>query len=186
MSKKILSIVEKLKAYKPEKVVLFGSYANGKNRVDSDLDLLIIKNTKQNPYERIPEVRKYLMDSDFAFDILVMTEQEIKNRLSADDFFIKDIPNLYLPSYIDFLMNVKFANKIKNKEKNNINKLLDAKAEDIMTKDCVLITAGDPIEDLINIFRSKHLSTIPVVDNKKRVIGVVTLADIIKLVKLNN
>lgn len=91
MSKEILSIIEKLKAYKPEKVILFGSYANGKNRVDSDLDLLIIKNTKQNPYERIPEVRKYLMDSNFAFDILVMTAQEIKKRLLADDFFIKDI-----------------------------------------------------------------------------------------------
>lgn len=91
MSKKILSIIEKLKAYRPEKVVLFGSYADRKNRADSDLDLLIIKNTKQNPYERIPEVRKYLMDSDFAFDILVMTPQEIKRRLLADDFFIKNI-----------------------------------------------------------------------------------------------
>ncbi len=105
--------------------------------------------------------------------------------ITESDFFIKDIPNLYLPSYIDFLMNVKFAHKIKSKEKNNINKLLDAKAEDIMTKDCILISAGDPIEDLINIFRSKHLSTIPVVDNNRKVIGIVTLADIIKLVKLN-
>ncbi|PIP29271.1 hypothetical protein COX27_02295 [Candidatus Kuenenbacteria bacterium CG23_combo_of_CG06-09_8_20_14_all_36_9] len=93
MSKKILSIVKKLKAYKPEKVVLFGSYASGKNHQDSDLDLLVIKNTKQNYYERIPEVRKYLMDTDFAFDILVMTPKEISRSLSANDFFIMNIIN---------------------------------------------------------------------------------------------
>ncbi|OGG87328.1 hypothetical protein CO134_03395 [Candidatus Kuenenbacteria bacterium CG_4_9_14_3_um_filter_39_14] len=91
MSKKILTIAKKLRNYKPKKIILFGSYVNGKINQDSDVDLLIIKDTKQNPYERIPEVRKYLLGSDFAFDILVMTPQEIKRRLLVDDFFIKDI-----------------------------------------------------------------------------------------------
>lgn len=93
MSKEMLTIIKQLKAYKPEKVVLFGSYATGKNHQDSDLDLLIIKNTKQNYYERIPEVRKYLMNSDMAFDILVMTPKEIKCSLLANNFFIKNIIN---------------------------------------------------------------------------------------------
>lgn len=43
--KKILSeIVGKLKSeYKPLKVILFGSYAYGNPREDTDIDLLILK-----------------------------------------------------------------------------------------------------------------------------------------------
>jgi predicted nucleotidyltransferase len=38
-----------VKEVKPEAIVLFGSYATGKNRPDSDIDLLIIK---QAPFKR--------------------------------------------------------------------------------------------------------------------------------------
>jgi len=40
-------IVEK---YKPEKIIIFGSFAWGKPSKDSDVDLFIIKNTK-NPFK---------------------------------------------------------------------------------------------------------------------------------------
>ncbi|MFH1456719.1 MAG: nucleotidyltransferase domain-containing protein [Patescibacteria group bacterium] len=91
MSKKIKSIIQKLESYKPDKVVLFGSYAWGKPDKDSDFDLLIIKDTKKNPYKRIPEVRKKLNDLDFAFDILVLTPDELDKNLRANNFFFQDI-----------------------------------------------------------------------------------------------
>lgn len=88
---KFNQIVESLKPYKPEKVVLFGSYVWGKPTKNSDIDLLIVKNTKRNFYRRIPEVRPYLYSIDNAFDILVMTPEEIKKRTKIRDFFIKEI-----------------------------------------------------------------------------------------------
>ena len=43
-AKIIKSITRKLKEkYKAEKIILFGSYAEGNSRKDSDIDLLIIK-----------------------------------------------------------------------------------------------------------------------------------------------
>lgn len=86
-------IVEKLKNYQPEKIILFGSYAWGQPTIDSDVDLLIIKDTKQDHYQRIPEARRCLYDLDQSFDILVMTPQEIENRLQIGDLFIKEIIN---------------------------------------------------------------------------------------------
>lgn len=44
----IQKIVQRLVAgYAPEKIVLFGSYAYGQPDADSDIDLLIIKATKE-------------------------------------------------------------------------------------------------------------------------------------------
>ena len=89
--KQFKKIVESLKKYQPEKVILFGSWAWGKPTKDSDIDILVIKKTKKDHYKRIPEARSYLHNLDQAFDILVMTPREIKKRLKLGDFFIEEI-----------------------------------------------------------------------------------------------
>lgn len=86
-------IVESLRRYKPEKIILFGSYAWGKPAASSDVDVLIIKKTKQHHFKRIPEARKYLFDIDRPFDVLVLTPREVQRRLDLGDFFIEKIIN---------------------------------------------------------------------------------------------
>jgi predicted nucleotidyltransferase len=88
---KTSAIVKNLKKYNPEKIILFGSWAWGKPKKNSDVDLLIVKNTKKNPYKRVPEARKFLRSIDFPFDILVFTPKEIEKRLRTKDFFISEI-----------------------------------------------------------------------------------------------
>jgi len=90
--KEIVKIVRRIKEkYKPEKIILFGSFAWGKPNKDSDFDILIIKNTRKSHYKRIPEVRSYLHDVNRAMDILVMTPKELAHRIQLGDFFIKNI-----------------------------------------------------------------------------------------------
>jgi len=89
--KEIKQVVKNLKKYRPEKVVLFGSYAWGKPKKDSDIDILIIKKTGGNPYKRIHEARSYLHNINKAFDILVMEPEEVEKRLKLGDFFIEEI-----------------------------------------------------------------------------------------------
>jgi len=84
-------IVEALKPYNPEKILLFGSRASKKFKRDSDFDLLVVKETKKPPSERIPEARLHLLKINFPFDVLVMTPREIKKRLKMGDFFIEEI-----------------------------------------------------------------------------------------------
>ncbi len=49
----LVEIVEKLKnEYKPLKIILFGSYAYGTPGKDSDIDLLILKNTEERRVDR--------------------------------------------------------------------------------------------------------------------------------------
>lgn len=77
--------------YKPDKVILFGSYANGNMSKNSDLDLLIIKKTKSSFYSRATRVRNILNKYKYPFDILVFTPEEIERWINVEQSFISHI-----------------------------------------------------------------------------------------------
>lgn len=93
--KKLITITtEKIKdAYKPEKIILFGSYAYGKPNEDSDIDLLIIKATHDRPIDRRIIVRKIISGPKrhIPFELIVLTPEEIQNRLKIGDQFLQEI-----------------------------------------------------------------------------------------------
>ncbi len=79
--------------YQPEKIILFGSAATGDVREYSDVDLLVIKNTKDRPIERDQEVLRLLnpIRTQIPVDVLVLTPGEIDWRSEAEDPFVLDV-----------------------------------------------------------------------------------------------
>lgn len=65
-----------------EAVYVFGSYANGTARPESDIDLLVV--CTGNPgdlFELTYEIRRYLHERiDLAIDVLVTTTEQFKQR----------------------------------------------------------------------------------------------------------
>jgi predicted nucleotidyltransferase len=87
-------IVQKLRAhYNPEKIILFGSYAGGSVQRNSDLDLLIIKDTEERFIDRWSTVRRILSDPSrkIALETLVLTPREVSERLARGDQFLAKI-----------------------------------------------------------------------------------------------
>jgi predicted nucleotidyltransferase len=87
-------VVKKLVSdYSPQRIILFGSYAYGTPDLDSDIDLLIIKDTQESFFDRLTRVRKVVSGTHrgIPFDPLVLTSDEIKSRLRAGDQFIEEI-----------------------------------------------------------------------------------------------
>ena len=80
-------------SYYPARIILFGSYARGTPRDGSDIDILVVKNTKENPRQRWLTVRRIVrpMTGQIPISPLVMTENELKQRIAAGDYFIKEI-----------------------------------------------------------------------------------------------
>jgi predicted nucleotidyltransferase len=78
---------------KPEKIILFGSYAYGQPTHDSDVDLLVIMKTrKKRQVDRYLMVSGLLHPRQFPVDIIVHTPTEIKRALSIkNNFFIREI-----------------------------------------------------------------------------------------------
>lgn len=68
-------IVEK---FKPQKIILFGSYANGTPTDESDLDLMIIKDSDLASRQQNRTVRKILADLRVPVDVIVKTPDEFQ------------------------------------------------------------------------------------------------------------
>jgi len=84
-------VVEQLsRGYTPEKIILFGSLATGTASHGSDIDLLIIKQTDKNPWQRMREVNQ-LVEHSVPIDLLVYTPEELQARIAMHDFFVLDI-----------------------------------------------------------------------------------------------
>jgi len=87
-------VVEKLKSeYKPLKIILFGSYAYGKPIEDSDIDLLILKNTNKRRVDRFVLVKRIIYNPNRKIPVspLVYTPAELDERIRIGDDFIKEI-----------------------------------------------------------------------------------------------
>ena len=90
----ISDIVEKLKKrYRPEKVILYGSFAYGEPNEDSDIDFLIVKDTEERPIDRRITVRRILSDPKrlIPIETIVITPKELKERQKIGDQFLEEI-----------------------------------------------------------------------------------------------
>lgn len=76
--------------FKPQQIILFGSYASGTPNQDSDVDLLIVMPYRGPDYRAASKVRLAI---DFAFptDIIVRSPAQLKKRLAMNDVFMLDI-----------------------------------------------------------------------------------------------
>ena len=90
----ISEMVDKIaSSYKPQKIILFGSYAYGEPDQDSDIDLLIVKETDERPIDRRVNVRRIVSDRKrrIPFEPIVITQNELKERMRIGDQFIDEI-----------------------------------------------------------------------------------------------
>jgi predicted nucleotidyltransferase len=88
----IHNIVDQLiRLYKPEKVILFGSLAEGQIHQGTDIDLFIIKSdVPELGVDRIRQLDS-LIKYKLATDFIVYRPHELEHRLELGDPFVKSI-----------------------------------------------------------------------------------------------
>jgi uncharacterized protein len=69
-------IVARLQQTKPTKMYLFGSQAAGTASDDSDIDLLLVKDTVSSKIKEMNAARKLLRGLGKSFDIIVASQEE--------------------------------------------------------------------------------------------------------------
>src|SRR5512139_2967887 len=77
------------KRFRPDKVILFGSYAYGHPTPDSDVDLLVVMPAR-NELDQAVRIDEAL-ERGFALDLIVRTPRNLERRLRWGDWFLRDI-----------------------------------------------------------------------------------------------
>src|ERR1017187_8727440 len=71
--------------FRPEKIILFGSYAYGEPNADSDVDLLVVM-PGRNQLDQAGKI--YLeIPAPFPLDLIVRTPRKLNQRLANGDLF---------------------------------------------------------------------------------------------------
>src|SRR5580693_8450137 len=75
--------------FQPAKIILFGSYAYGKPHEESDVDLLVVMETR-NAIDQSIRI-KTAFERPFSLDLIVRTPWQIERGLKDDDWFLREI-----------------------------------------------------------------------------------------------
>ncbi len=92
----ILELVERIKEFDPDKIILFGSYANGNATDESDVDLFVVKNLEMGKIrdmriEMRRSISNIIWDYKIDVDLLLDNEEHINYRISIGDKFYDEI-----------------------------------------------------------------------------------------------
>lgn len=79
-----------IRQFSPDCVVMFGSYASGKPREGSDVDLLIVMKHSGAAAEQAARIRRSIR-AGFPLDIIVRSPAALRRRLAMGDGFIREI-----------------------------------------------------------------------------------------------
>jgi predicted nucleotidyltransferase len=72
-----------VRAFAPERIVLFGSYAKGTARPGSDIDLLVIADLEGDPADHLRRARQLMADVFPVIDIVLCTPDEAATTQDA-------------------------------------------------------------------------------------------------------
>lgn len=92
----IQQLVDRIKQFDPEKIILFGSYAYGTPSEDSDVDLFVVKNVTRGEIRGLRlSIRTHLRDIIYSqkvpVDLLLDNQENINERIKLGDSIYTDI-----------------------------------------------------------------------------------------------
>ena len=87
----IQEIVDQIvERFHPQKVILFGSYAHGTPSEDSDVDLLVVMDTHDNPLHTAARISA-AVDHPFPLDIIVFTPDALAESVARGGNFATEV-----------------------------------------------------------------------------------------------
>jgi predicted nucleotidyltransferase len=78
-----------VREFQPDKIILFGSYAYGQPRADSDVDLLVVLPFEGRGFRKSLEILNRV-SPDFSVDLLARRPQDTARRYAEGDPLIRE------------------------------------------------------------------------------------------------
>ena len=79
-----------VRQFQPQRIILFGSYAYGQPRRESDVDLLVVMDTPLKETEQAVHICQTI-EYHFGLDLIVRTPATLARRLALGDPFLREV-----------------------------------------------------------------------------------------------
>ncbi len=145
-------------------------------------DVMTTKVVSVGPETNIGEVAKIFFERRF-HSVPVVENRKVVGIIAEDDFFSRGPKNIFLPSYIEFLKDFDLNKELTGEKREEMEKLINIKARDIMNSTCLTIMEDMKLSDLLHFFRESKYTALPVTDYAGELVGIVTVGDILGLLK---
>ena len=77
--------------FQPQRIILFGSYANGVPGPDSDIDLLIVMDVDGSTRQKANEIDMLMSDRRIPMDFIVITPEQYEQQKNMVGTFVRQI-----------------------------------------------------------------------------------------------
>ena len=114
---------------------------------------------------------------------VVDEDNHLLGIVSEGDLLYKKV-RPYIPQYIDVLGGTLYYCGYGRYEK-SFRKLLATEASEIMTKETKCVMPDTEMSVITTLMVDEHLKTVPVVDDNKKLVGIITRHDILTVLALN-
>lgn len=93
------TLLRLIRAFAPERVLLFGSRAKGMEKASSDIDLLVIAQVEGDPALHQRRAKQLASDCFPRVDVVIATPEEVANAAHARSPFLLSILDSGIPLY---------------------------------------------------------------------------------------
>lgn len=148
-------------------------------------ELMTTKVITVKPTATIEQVANVLHEYHFTGVPVVDEKKRLLGVIMERDFITAD-SKLYLPTYVKMLKDLDFVQNDKKHLSKEAETLINATAADVMNSNIVTASPDDTMEHAAELFATKRVNPIPVVDDQFRIVGVLSRSDLIKLFSPKN
>lgn len=144
-------------------------------------DLMTLNPVTVKPLDLVETVLKRLEESHVSGLPVVNDDNEVVGIISEADLLFKERP-IQLPLYLNFLGTIVYLDP-PGRFQQQLKKSLGILVQDVMTSHPITITPKTPIVKAANLMISKRVNRLPVVDNQKKLVGIITREDLLRALR---
>jgi len=145
-------------------------------------DIMTKKVISVTPKTKVSEVAEVLWKKNLT-GLPVVDQGKLVGIVTEYDLMSQKA-GFHIPSYIKFLQSFDLPEDKDNKGfKKEFEIILNTKVKDIMTKKVYTVSPKTKIKDLAELILSKKINPVPVLNEKGKIVGIVSRSDVMKLFK---
>ncbi len=132
------------------------------------------------PDMEVADIAKVMVDNNIGGVPVVDEDGELLGIVTESDLIVQDTV-VKFPSFVSFLSGYVFVPGSLHKFEDKFKKAVAATASEVMTEDVITLDVEDSAEDAATMMSKKKMKRFPVI-KEGRLVGIITMADIVKLI----